>query len=407
MANFRQIMISLLTVVLMINPVLASSKSKKLKSHDQKKSLKASIELKLEYNQEIPLRVTSIPTEFGMINKDLDAKVLPLGLGSQVIFENTENITRCEELKLEEDISKSCTTIIPAGSKFIGKISSLELAKHFNKDGYVQLEFEKILVNGSSIDLKRGSLTADNIELRESFKNKASKFAKTAAYTVGGALAAPYIAYKIAGLFTFSSPYIPAGAAALGAATGLALGIYSKGKNFNLEPGSEIKIKLNNNWIISQFEDDYLAEALELLSGSEEEPNNNLEAKIKNDFKDKLLAEGYQELIVQNIKDPLELKINEVKKSGSEFGKNCLKVNLNYKNHSNESLSYLSFRLVDSMNKDYLPEIKSIGRTGLGKLPQQANLDLFYCVDFIKAIHNLEVRSKESYELLAAEKVFL
>ena len=70
-------------------------------------------------------------------------------------------------------------------------------------------------------------------------------------------------------------------------------------------------------------------------------------------------------------------------------------------------MRYLSFRLVDSMNKDYFPESKSIRAGELSELPRQGNLDLFYCVDFIKAIHSLEVRGMESYQLLAEERLFI
>lgn len=345
---------------------------------------KLGIEYKLEYDQEIPLRVTKVPTEFGIQRKTIDGKSQPLSAGEHVIFENIEDINNLEE-----------ETLIPAGSKFLAKVVNVEDAKHFNKDGFVQLEFEKILVKGSVIDLHKNSLTADNLAQRESFKNKASKIGKVAAYTVGGALAVPFIAYKVAGLFAFSNPYITGGAAALGAAAGLATGLYSKGKNFNLEPGSEIKIKLNNDWIISQFEDEHLAEAL-LLSQSDE--SKILE--VLNPPK-----EGYQELNFQITEKLLDLRINEVKKASSGFGnKKCMKINLDYQNHSGSDLRYLSFKLVDSMEKDYYPESRS---GSLGELPKAANLDLFYCVDFLKAIHKLEIRSLENYQLLAEERVML
>ncbi|NQY80879.1 MAG: hypothetical protein HRT47_11250 [Candidatus Caenarcaniphilales bacterium] len=356
---------------------------------------KLGIEYKLEYDQEISLRVTQVPTEFGMQRKTLDGKSQPLSVGEHVIFENIADIKNLKE-----------ETLIPAESKFLAKVVNVEDAKHFNKDGFVQLEFEKILVRGSVIDLNENSLTADNLAQRESFKNQASKIGKVAAYTVGGAIIAPFIAYKIAGLFAFSSPYVTGGAAALGAAAGLATGIYSKGNNFNLEPGSEIKIKLNNDWIISQFEDENLAEALELLadskeassiSGNQDLLNPNQELEKKSDY-------IYQNLSFKKIEKQLDLKINKVKKASSSMGKKCMKVNLDYKNHTEKSLRYLSFRLVDSMKKDYYPESRS---GALGELPKAANLDLFYCVDYLKAIHRLEVRSLENYELLAEEKVIL
>ena len=199
------------------------------------------------------------------------------------------------------------------------------------------------------------------------------------------------------------------GIAAVGASAGLAYGIYSKGKNFNLEPGSELKIKLNNDWLISQLEDEHLAEAIMLMRDESKfkKNSNSIETKIQKAFTDELLEAGYQELVTHNIKQPVELKINKVKKSGSEFGKKCMKVNLDYQNNSKESLRYLSFRLVDSMNKDYFPESKSIRAGELSELPRQRTLDLFYCVDFIKAIHSLEVRGMESYQLLAEERLFI
>ena len=369
---------------------------------------KARIEYKLEYDQEIPLRVTRVPTEYGMLQKDLDGKVKPLGAGEYVIFENTEDIKVCESLTDTEEACKE-KVLIPQGSSFIGKIVQAELAKHFNRDGYVQLEVEQIIVEGENINLSAGTLGADNIEARESFKNKASKVGKTAALTLGGALVAPFIAYKIAGLLAFSNPYVTGGIAAVGASAGLAYGIYSKGKNFNLEPGSELKIKLNNDWLISQLEDEHLAEAIMLMRDESKfkKNSNSIETKIQKAFTDELLEAGYQELVTHNIKQPVELKINKVKKSGSEFGKKCMKVNLDYQNNSKESLRYLSFRLVDSMNKDYFPESKSIRAGELSELPRQGNLDLFYCVDFIKAIHSLEVRGMESYQLLAEERLFI
>ena len=45
-----------------INPVVSVEEG-------QQKTLKSGIEYKLEYDQEIPLRVTQIPTEYGMLKK--------------------------------------------------------------------------------------------------------------------------------------------------------------------------------------------------------------------------------------------------------------------------------------------------------------------------------------------------
>jgi hypothetical protein len=101
------------------------------------------------------------------------------------------------------------------------------------------------------------------------------------------------------------------------------------------------------------------------------------------------------------------LKINKIKKTASNFNQKCLKINLDYENKSTEAIRFLSFRLVDSMNKEYFPDGDSFKDGQLAELPLVGNLDLIYCVDFSKAIYNLELRGMNSYELLATERVVL
>ena len=62
--KFKTKLISAL-LILAINPLSAVERS-----------LKAHIEYKLEYDEEIPLRVTQIPTDFGMINKDIEGVIV-------------------------------------------------------------------------------------------------------------------------------------------------------------------------------------------------------------------------------------------------------------------------------------------------------------------------------------------
>jgi hypothetical protein len=239
-----------------------------------------------------------------------------------------------------------------------------------------------------SIPIPQGVLNADNMELRESFSNKASKVGKALGYTLGGALIAPLVSYQIAGVLAFSNPYITGGAAATGAGIGLAYGIASKGKNFNLEPGSEIKLKLNNDWLLSELDSKSLissesqADVGDITKSSMEQPKNQLAKKAL-------------------------LKINKVKKTASNFNQKCLKINLDYENKSTEAIRFLSFRLVDSMNKEYFPDGDSFKGGQLAELPRTGNLNLLYCVDFSKAIYNLELRGMNSYELLATERVVL
>ena len=381
-------LISALLMLLVINPLSAVERS-----------LKAHIEYKLEYDEEIPLRVTQIPTDFGMINKDIEGKLIPLNTNAEVVLENIYDIRLSENTNAkgqlstnnmkEELSSDSLKILLPKGSKFYAKVKSSELAKSFNRDGFVTLEFYKIEVNISSksqsISIPQGVLKADNMELRESFSNKASKVGKAIGYTLGGALIAPLVSYQIAGVLAFSNPYITGGAAATGAAIGLAYGIASKGKNFNLEPGSEIRLKLNNDWLLSELD-------------SESFINTKAQESVKEPTDTELKTQLAQKAL---------LKINKIKKTASNFNQKCLKINLDYENKSTEAIRFLSFRLVDSMNKEYFPDSDSFKGGQLAELPRGGNLDLTYCVDFSKAIYNLELRGVNSYELLATERVVL
>ena len=409
--KFKTKLISALLILLVINPlsaVIAGSKIKDSKSTQDceqsqdlilERSLKAHIEYKLEYDEEIPLRVTQIPTDFGMINKDVEGKLIPLNTNAEVVLENIYDIRLSENSNAkgqlstnnmkEELSSDSLRILLPKGSKFYAKVKSSELAKSFNRDGFVTLEFYKIEVNISSksqsISIPQGVLKADNMELRESFSNKASKVGKALGYTLGGALIAPLVSYQIAGVLAFSNPYVTGAAAATGAAIGLAYGIASKGKNFNLEPGSEIKLKLNNDWLLSELDSESF-----------------INTKAQENIKEPTSTEPKTQLAQKAL-----LKINKIKKTASNFNQKCLKINLDYENKSTEAIRFLSFRLVDSMNKEYFPDGDSFKGGQLAELSQTGNLDLIYCVDFSKAIYNLELRGMNSYELLATERVVL
>jgi hypothetical protein len=409
--KFKTKLISALLILLVINPlsaVIAGSKIKDSKSTQDceqsqdlilERSLKAHIEYKLEYDEEIPLRVTQIPTDFGMINKDIEGKLIPLNTNAEVVLENIYDIRLSENSNAkgqlstnnmkEELSSDSLRILLPKGSKFYAKVKSSELAKSFNRDGFVTLEFYKIEVNISSksqsISIPQGVLKADNMELRESFSNKASKVGKALGYTLGGALIAPLVSYQIAGVLAFSNPYVTGAAAATGAAIGLAYGIASKGKNFNLEPGSEIKLKLNNDWLLSELDSESF-----------------INTKAQENIKEPTSTEPKTQLAQKAL-----LKINKIKKTASNFNQKCLKINLDYENKSTEAIRFLSFRLVDSMNKEYFPDGDSFKGGQLAELSQTGNLDLIYCVDFSKAIYNLELRGMNSYELLATERVVL
>jgi len=328
---------------------------------------KGTVEYHLEYDQEIALRVTKIPTQYGILNKDLEGRISALKIGDTLILENTE------ELIFTGD--KNFT--LPSGSKFYARMKDYKGAKSFHRDAYALLEFYQVEINNpqgtdTQILIKPGELTTDNTDANNALSNKAEKITKAIGYTMGGALAAPLITYQILGSsLAFTNPYVLSGSSSLGAALGLAYGLSLKGKEFRLIPGSEVKVKLNNNWFLKE-----ISNAKIHTSNSNDKPSNP-------DFL---------------------LKINEVKRKGSAFNQKCLKINLTYENNTQEELRYVSFKLLDSMNKEYFPEsTDSINE--LSELPNHGRLNLLFCVDFPKAIHYLEVMGLSNYKILIKEKI--
>jgi hypothetical protein len=172
----------------------------------------------------------------------------------------------------------------------------------------------------------------------------------------------------------FSNPYALGGAAALGGGIGLVYGIKRQGKAFVIEPGTEIGLKVNDAWLISQ----------------QLEPNLTQGSTLK-----------------ASINDKFKLEILDVKKAKDEFGDICLKISLHYDNQTKEELRYTSFQLIDSMDKEYEPSISSFDIDIFGALPNQANLNLYFATDFPNAVHQLRVLRYRDQKTLAEEKVVL
>lgn len=349
---------------------------------------KGTVEYRLEYDQEIALRVTNIPTQYGILSKDLEGRISPLKSGDTLILENIQDI----------DLGGDKNFTLPSGSRFYAKMKDYKKAKSFHRDAYALLEFYQVEINNpqgadTQILIKPGELTTDNTDINNALSNKAEKITKAIGYTMGGALAAPLITYQILGSsLAFTNPYVLSSSSSLGAAIGLAYGLSLKGHEFRLVPGSEIKVKLNNNWFLKEIS---TARAANL---------NSNDGTINPEFA--IPRQLYDNKIKISKNPDFLLKINEVKRKGSAFNQKCLKINVTYENNTQEELRYVSFRLLDSMNKEYFPEsTDSINE--LSELPNQGRLNLFFCVDFPKAIHYLEVMGLSSYKILSKEKIIV
>ena len=331
---------------------------------------KASIKYEIADKQEIKLRVSQIPTEYNWIDRDIMGRVKVPPIGSTIYFETPEPV----ELKAGDQ-----KYYLPIGTRFTAKISEIHKPKWFQGDGYIELNFYEMEVAGNPIDIEGGI----NLDTDKSSMSKiASKAARYAAYTLGGALMVPIATYQIGGLLgisAMSNPYVIGASVGSGAVIGLATGIIKKGKKGSIEPGKEIKITLESPWLLSKLD------------------------KLQED-----LDNAEQKQIAQEQAKLVDLQIHSVKKKKSAYKEDCLEIKLSYKNKSTADLKFLSFRLVDSMKRDYFPSsrsMRSIFDSESDELPQQGKLQLYYCVEFIKALHELEVRDVNSYKLLAKEKI--
>jgi hypothetical protein len=328
--------------------------------------LQGRVEYKISKNKKILLRLTEIPKKYPWVERDEDFKVLPPALGDAVICENIEDISL-------ESSDGAQNIFIPKATKFYALVSKLNPSKHFQKDAFVELEFYKLETPSEVVLLGSDLLKADTENI--GFTQKLKKTASLGAYTLGGALAGPWITYQIIGSLGLH-PHTMGASAAFGGALGLVYGIQRKGKFYDFEPGKEIELKLENSWLISLAENS--PEALKPLA---KEPN-----ATAGDF---------------------DLEILSVKKTRNIFGDSCLAVTLKYKNKTDEALRYSSFTLVDSLGKEYEPSPQNFKDEVFGELPRLGTLTLCYPVEFLKTVHTLQVKRMFKRQLLSEARVLL
>ncbi len=345
--------------------------------HQSVMAIEAGISFTLREAEEIKLRVTKIPTKYSWVDRELDGKVQVLEIGSELVFENVENYT------WQDPYGSEFT--LPAGSKFYARVAEYKQAQKFNRNGKMQLNFYKLEIpaelsknNPLKIDLNTQFTTVSNSISKIGLNNIGS----AVSYTAAGLIAAPLLTFLIGakslvGIGLATNPYVLGASSALGGAAGLVYGLKKRGKEYRLEPGSELTLRIDDTWSIIQE-----AYAQEI---SRVNTNNDRLLKTEQVF----------------------LEINKIKKSKDEFGDKCLKINLHYKNNTGEVLTYNSFILVDSMNKEYEPSLTSITSSYEGELSKEGILDLYYPVEFLNTIHELKVVRNRDQKILANAKVVM
>lgn len=332
-------------------------------------TLKSSISYTVKKTKEVKLRITEVPSFHGMIERNDDWSVKLPKIGSEIIAENIEDI--------EIEDSFGAKQILPAGSKFYAKIAAKEEAKSFWRKEKVKIAFYKVEIPGAQINFDSTDTNFDSQKNSKPIFNTLANIGKASLYGLGGAVAAPIAVFSITGLLgagLLLNPYVIGGSSALGAGLGLAYGIKRKGDHFDISPGSDIRIDLPNNWQLQEI--------------------------------DKSLASN-QPPDIHEDNPNFDLKILNVKKSKDSFGDKCIKVSFEYDNRTKEELHLSSFKLIDSMGRDYYPSIDNLSSSSISGLPTKGILELSFNSEFLKTRHELVVLRRIDQKRLASSAILL
>jgi len=147
-------------------------------------------------------------------------------------------------LKVGQDVGNGSSLGVPGGWYMRGLITQVEKIKKGHRDGYVEIEFDKIVSpNGDyEVDFPAKFSSKDKV-----LKMVAKQVAIGSAYTGAGAAAGALLAWQLTGIQTTIATYgINIG---VGAGVGAAIGIFgfgkSTGKIDNFTPGEMITLTTN------------------------------------------------------------------------------------------------------------------------------------------------------------------
>src|SRR5574344_67716 len=135
--------------------------------------------------------------------------------------------------------------LLPAGTIAHGKIKEVAQAKRMGRDGWIEMSFDYLITpDGREIPIK-GKVSTKLHPVVGVAKNVAT----STGYTLAGGLVGGYLALNVLGLeaAVASNGYTVAGGAGVGAAVGLGIALWRKGKDALISPGDEIKVKVGTS----------------------------------------------------------------------------------------------------------------------------------------------------------------
>ncbi len=132
--------------------------------------------------------------------------------------------------------------IVPKGSIIHGVVTTVEDPKNLGRNGYIVTVFDYLVTpDGRQIPINASLSTKENV-----VKGTAKNVVKHVGVTATGGVVGTLFAMNLLGLEAAiaSNGMTLAGGAAVGGAVGLVSSLMNKGKNVNIKPGDELKIKM-------------------------------------------------------------------------------------------------------------------------------------------------------------------
>ncbi len=223
----RKINILLLCLIYMLMPLYAGAES--IKGGIEQTDIKDNI------NKEFFTGETEVLDEHDTIKMTV-SQVLNgsyTEVGDEFFAEITEDVLGGKHTK---------GVVIPKGSIIHGIVTTLEDPKNMGRNGYIATVFDYLVTpDGRQIPIKASLSTKENVA-----KGTAKNVAKHVGITAAGGVVGGFFALNLLGLEAAiaSNGITLAGGAAIGGAVGLVSSMMSKGKNVNIKPGDELKIKM-------------------------------------------------------------------------------------------------------------------------------------------------------------------
>ncbi len=207
-------------------------------------------------NSQKPLSGTIIHTEdkstYPTVNPDEVKKVevgteldlvVSSSLSTGVTLEGDEFFA-----KLSKDVVVDGKIVIPKGSIVHGTVEQMTGPKRAGRDAYITTRFDYLITpDGREIPIDGDYSNRDN-----KLKAAAKVVGQAAGFTLGGGVVGALMVVKYGGLAAVaaSNGYALAGGAAVGGAVGLTAAMVKKGHNAMIQPGAEIRIKLEETLLL-------------------------------------------------------------------------------------------------------------------------------------------------------------